>query len=172
MANTLVSATDLDPYPGAPFDQRIVDMAAAKLRLEVGWHIAPELTETRKVDSWGTSTLLLPTLHLVDVTAVRDVTGDAPEVIEGWKKSDEGILTLASGWPFGLEAVEVDMVHGYATTPLELLPVLADIARSATSDPRVTQERLGNWSRTFRSSLSGTDTGTAAELYSIKGRFA
>lgn len=172
MPNTLVHHTELEDYPGAPFAQSIVDAAVDRLRRDVGWHIAPQVTETRKVDGHGGRLLVLPTLQLVNVTEVRDITGDTPEVLDEWRKSAIGILTRDAGWPCGLEAVEVDMVHGHSTTPLELLAVVADLCRATQSDPRVQQERLGNWSRTLRGTAAGTDMAEVLSRYSVESRFA
>lgn len=172
MTNTLVQPSDLASYPGAPFSESIVDAAVDRLRRDSGWHIAPQVTETLKVDGHGGRLLVLPTLQLVNVTAVRDVSGDTPQVLDEWKRSRIGILTRDGGWPCGLEAVEVDLVHGYTTTPLELFAVVADLCRATLSDPRVQQERLGNWSRTLRGTVAGTDLADILARYSVESRFA
>src|SRR5690606_40983530 len=57
--------------------------------------------------------LILPTLRLVSVSEVRDMTGDEPRVLTGWRMSQAGMLSRRGGWPSGFGAVEVDVVHGY-----------------------------------------------------------
>jgi hypothetical protein len=168
VTNTLVSPVDLIEFPGSPFTEDVVDSAAGMVRLEAGWHIAPEITETILVDGYGGRDLILPTLRLVTVTEVRDVSGDDPVVMTGWRKSRKGILTRDAGWPCGEETVEIDLVHGYASTPRELLPVIADFARSALSDSRVSQTSLGAFSESYRASLSGTDQGSILTMFSVR----
>jgi hypothetical protein len=140
----LVVAADLDDFPGAPFADSVVQSAGETVRAEAGWHIAPEVTETLTVDSDGGRHLLLPTLRLVDVTEIRDVTGNTPRVLTNWRQSGKGILYREGGWPAGLSALEVDLTHGYAECPSALLPAVAAYAQSIKRGGRVTQESLGS----------------------------
>ena len=151
MANTLVDPADLADYPGAPFSQAIVDSAVAALRSDCGWHIAPVLTETVTADGSDTTLLFLPTLRLVSVSAVRDVTRTAPVTLTGWRKAGPGMLTRDFGWPCGYEAIEVDLVHGYEETPAELLPAVAFYCQTQRLDQNVSSESLLSWSKTTRS---------------------
>jgi hypothetical protein len=143
MANTLAAPADLADFPGAPFSAALVDAAAGSVRGEVGWHIAPAVTETVTVVSEGGTVLLVPSLRVTAVTEVRDVSGDTPEVLMDWVFRRSGILERAYGWP-KRHAIEVDLTHGYAETPPELLPVIADTARTLQRGGRVTQESLGS----------------------------
>lgn len=140
----LVTAADLAGFPGAPFSEDRVEAAGEALRTEAGWHIAPEVTETLIVDCEGGHFLFLPTMNLSQVTEIRDMTGDTPKVLTGWRKSRKGVIYRAGGWPCGFEAVEVDVVHGYSECPKELLPVVADYTTR-----RVAQESLGSRSVTY-----------------------
>lgn len=143
-ATPLAAPSDLTAY--GTFSEEIVHAAGQGIRRETEWHIAPQITETLLLDGDGSNTLILPTLHLVTVSAVRDVSGDTPAEVTGWRKSSSGILTLRYGyWPVGSETVEVDLVHGYETCPAELLPVLARRCRDAGSTS-AGQVRLGSLS--------------------------
>lgn len=151
MSNTLVDPPDLADYPGAPFAGSVVDAAVANLRSDVGWHIAPEVTETLTVDGSPDQTLILPTLRIVSVSAVRDVSGDTPVALTGWKMSARsGMLWRSEGWPNGFGAVEVDLTHGYTDTPAELLPVVAWYCRQQQVDSALSSETLGSWSESYR----------------------
>lgn len=152
----LVTAADLADFPGAPFAEVRVEAAGEALRSEAGWHIAPEVTETLTVDADGGHFLFLPTMRLSAVTEVRDVSGDAPRVLDGWRKSRKGVIYRAGGWPTGFETVEVDVVHGYAACPRELLPVVADY-----TSRRVTQESLGSRSVSYSNDESRLDARVA-----------
>jgi hypothetical protein len=166
MPNSLATPTDLSGFPGAPFSEALVDAAVGSVRGEVSWHIAPQVTETLTVDGTGGQWLFLPTLYLVDVTAVRDITGDTPTVLDGWRKRRSGVLYRATGWPFAVEGIEVDVVHGHAETPPELLPVIADTARTLQRGGRVTQESLGSRS----ASLTGNPAAAVLARFKIPPR--
>lgn len=160
MSNTLVDPPDLAGLPGAPFTQAVVDSAVGTLRGDMGWHIAPAVTETIKVDGSPDKVLVLPTRWLVSVTAVRDVSGAAPVTLTGWRASNpgRGLLYRDEGWPQGFEVIEVDLKHGYADTPAELLPAIAFYCHAQRVDETVSSESLLSWSKTYRST-SGTSPG-------------
>jgi hypothetical protein len=168
MSNDLVVPEDLAGFPGAPFADAVVDAAVAELRKAAGWHIAPSRQETVAVESEGGWTVILPTLHLTEVRAARDVTSlDAdPTVLTGWR----GTATLRfragivgrpmCGWPRG--ALEVDITHGYDRCPPELLPVIAAACRSMASDARTVQsENSGPFSVTYRAPSGDLDPAVA-----------
>jgi hypothetical protein len=145
----LATSVDLADFPGAPFNEQVVRTVCETVRGECGWHIAPVVTETLTVDSRGGQLLLLPTLKIATVTEVRDVTSDTPRVVTGWRVAPSGMLVLAGGWPRGYAAIEVDLTHGYATCPEDLLGVIAERAGRGIRDSTVQQESLGSRSVTF-----------------------
>lgn len=160
MTNTLAAPSDLTSYPGAPFTDALVDAAVATLRRIAGWHIAPSITETVTVDGPATKLLVLPTLWLTSVTAVRDVSGATPIALSNWRAARAGMLRRVGGWPRGFLTVTADIVHGYATTPPELFPVVAGLCNLIMLDPDVAQESLGSWSVTARETLGTTQAET------------
>ena len=126
VAPPLVNVDDLEEFPGAPFDETSVQIAGAVVRGVCGWHIAPSVTVDLVLDSDGGRVLLLPSLHLTEVAAVRDRDANP---IEGWRTSTAGMLEHPGGWPCGLSAVTVTVTHGLPVVPPDLLGVVADIAR-------------------------------------------
>lgn len=137
----MVEAADV---PGGPFTQAQIDAAAAQIRGYCGWHIAPERTDTVRLDSDGAAVLRLPTLKLIEVIDVQDAAGNP---ITGWLWSDKGMLHRPGGFPAGFGAVTVTMRHGYEDLPPDLLTVL-----SGMTSRRVVQESLGARSVTFAAS--------------------
>lgn len=139
MANTLVSAYDLEDFPGAPFADSLVDAAVADIRAEAGWHIAPVVTETIRLTSYaGETRLQLPSRRVLTVTAVRDVSTDTPVVLLGWTRFGSALVRPWVGWPDA--ELEVDLRHGLDATPADLLPLIATRARSSSGrDPSVQQ---------------------------------
>lgn len=91
-----------------------VDTAVATVRLLAGWHIWPVREETITVDTAGDPLIILPTLHVEDVTAVT-VDGEPVDMRRvSW--SPEGMLTLY-GAPRGFRRVSVTLHHGYESAP-------------------------------------------------------
>lgn len=145
----LVSAADVADFPGAPFPDAVLKAAGETVRGICGWHIAPRLTETLTLDAQGGQYLFLPTLYLVEVSEVRDLTGDTPQPITGWRKSRVGMLFRRQGWPCGLESVEVDLVHGYETCPVDLIPEIVKAAGAVSRSRDIRQESAGGMSVTY-----------------------
>lgn len=166
MANDLINPDQLNGQPGAPFTQAAVDAAVATLRRMADWHIAPQRTETLTLDGSETRLLVVPTLRLTSVTAVRDVSGSAPLTLSGWRASQAGMIRRAAGWPCGFGVLEVDVVHGYANAPADLLPAIAALCELAAAELDVQQESLGAWSVTARDSLAQAHAETI-EAYAL-----
>jgi hypothetical protein len=164
VVNTLVTPSDLEGLTGSPFDGRQVDIAVAQVRADAGWHIAPVVTETIVVNSYGGQLLVIPSRRVVGVAAVRDVTG-VTEILTSWVRMSGG-LYRRTGWPVG--TLEVDLTHGYTETPLDLLPVVADYVRAANNprDVSVASRSVGQVSETYR------DTGGTGTVHPTVARYA
>lgn len=169
MTNTLASTSDLEGLPGAPFDSFAVDVAVAGVRADAGWHIAPVRTETIEVESRGGQLLIIPSRRIVSVSAVRRV-GATTETLGSWRRTSGGLHR--HWWPAGL--LEVDLTHGYAKTPLELLPVIAEYARNMLDprDPVVASRSVGQVSETYRDTGGTTTLHPTLANYAIPGGVA
>lgn len=169
---------DLEHLPGAPFTQDEVDAAVSAVQLAAGWHIAPQRSETVVLDvthceSW----LRLPTLALDSVTAVRDKDTGAVIAADRYRVSHRlaQIRKRSGYWPAGYGRVEVDIVHGFETVPLELLAVIAEAAATARRDQAVTQQAAGPYSVTLGdggAGYLGNPVGTGAILEKYRIRYA
>ena len=114
----------LAPAP-AGVDPSAWAAACGAVRGYCGWHIAPSVSETVTVDGPGGSLLLLPTLHLTDLT---DVTNDGTAVTDPeW--SEAGMVR--GSWTSKFRGVKATLTHGYETCPAEVLAVVTDMAKSA-----------------------------------------
>jgi|SRR5690625_82233 len=153
----LVEVGDLEGFPGAPFPPAVVRAAGGAVRAEAGWHIAPEITETVEVVTGGARVALLRSLHVVEVTEVRDLDG---EVLDGWRVNKAtGVLTRRHGrWP---DVIVVDLTHGYVECPPELLPVVAERAQRGKAG-LVRQENVGARSVSFAQHYDSSNVGTLA----------
>jgi hypothetical protein len=166
----LVDKEDLDKFPGAPYDQDIVDAACASVRAEAGWHIAPSATRTVALDGPGAHVLMLPSLHVTKIDEVRDITDpDSPKVLDDWRVAASGILHRRKWWPDGFQCIEVDMQHGYERCPAELLPVIAARCEQEKASASVRQEASGTESVTYASAARRADTDRRVQRYRIPG---
>ena len=161
----------IDPGMLDGFSPDAVERAAAEVRDEAGWHIAPVITETLTLNGRGGQILALPSLRIVEVIAVRDVTDPAaPRHLDGWRVDrDAGLVFLAAGWPQGVASVEVELRHGFTTCPLALHGVLRERCQLAGINPGVRSESLA--SRSVQFGLVGVvDTGAVMDRYTVRGQ--
>jgi hypothetical protein len=158
-----VVVADLAALPGAPFTQAEVDAAVTAVRNAARWHIAPSLSQTVTLDvECRDPVLRLPTRHLTAVTAIRDTdTGDVIAASRYRVSLTVGEVRAKCGfWPVGYGRVAVDMTHGYATVPADLLPVLAEAAFLSRRDQTATQFSAGP----FSIGVNLSDTGACDPL--------
>lgn len=132
-------------YPSLREAAGPVDWAAAAeatVRAYAGWHIAPPFRETVTVTAQHRSRdLRLPTGHLVEIhkVEIRDAAGEWRPLDEHeYQHSADGLLRLARGriWPDGLEAIRVDMTHGFEADEVpDVAAVMETLAERAASGP-------------------------------------
>lgn len=159
MQNDLVSPLDLAGYPGGPFDDLAVDNAVAQVRARAGWHIAPLRTETLRVTSWGNADLMLPSMRVLSVTAVRF----GAVTYTGYTVTPFSVYR-PGGWPVG--TLEVDLTHGYEECPPELLGLVASYVSTAQSSAQastVSRITVGAVSTDFRDPSGGGASGLLSD---------
>lgn len=161
MGNDLVAPDALSGLPGAPFTDSEVDLAVATLRGALGWHVAPQRTETVVRDiNWPARWVTLPTKALVSVAEVRRLDDGDVIAADRYRVSKAVNSIRQCGiWPVGHATLEIDMTHGYTECPPELLPVLAEIAagsRGATAGPARSVNN-GIYSVQFGDTAGGSD---------------
>lgn len=154
----LAEAADLAYLPGAPFSEEEVAAACAAVRTAARWHIAPQVSMTVSLDVTPCDRWLrLPTGRLVEVSAVRDA--DSAETVDPstYRVSRNlGQVKRSEPWPAGYERVEVDMVHGYAETPADLFPVIAQAINLGRRDPTVRATSIDDYSVTYSAGTAST----------------
>lgn len=132
----------------------------AAVRSWCGWHVGPSVTETLRVESTGGRVLLLPSLHVTDVTAIRDESGT---LVEGYKWRENGIIR--GSWRCE-ELYEIDLTHGFETFPTELLGVVGRL--DADGSGRVLASKgIGPFSESYATDLEAQPLSTRA----IIGRY-
>ena len=158
----LVHVSDLVAFSGVPSSQALVDSVSSRIRRTCGWHIAPQVKETLVLDSIGAPVIVLPTLRLVDVSAVRYWSGSQMVPLTSWNartgwSAQSCSINCPGGFPAGDRVLEVDITHGYKTCPEDLLQAIV-----ALSKPRIVQEALSGHSLTLAD--GGDAWGTAGIL--------
>lgn len=94
--------------------------AHGSVRRFCGWHVAPMVAETLRVDGRGGRSLLIRSGRVVNLIAV---TSDGVDVTARVDVSEDGTLELRSGcWSSRLGGITVELEHGYA---LEDVPEVA-----------------------------------------------
>jgi len=144
MTNTLVSPAELLEF--GQYSDVHVDAAARSLRRECGWHIAPRVTEDVKLvlRSGTGDELYLPTRDFPDAEViVNTVRNSAGELLTGWEHAEGVIVRRGGVFRYALwtgRYVTVNITHGFATCPADLLPLLAARAAAAKAprESRVT----------------------------------
>lgn len=162
----LLQAGDLADFAGAPFANSVVLAVGQSIRAAAGWRIAPQISETVIVESDGGQYLFLPTMWLSSVAEVRDVTDpDNPVVLDGWSSAltprfRAGCLRRDRSWPCG--DIAVDITHGYASCPQDLLSAAAALAQDAKVNKATGGVRLGSLSINGTSDQVGGEGSTVA----------
>lgn len=123
---------------------------SAAIRRKCRWHIWPQVTETLVLDGPGTDVLVLPTKHLVAVTAVTEAQrrpGSTPVVLDvsllDW--SAVGLVNHPSAWSPGAwrgwgwtsrpRGITITITHGYEDQPDDLRQLVLALAKRSASNP-------------------------------------
>lgn len=113
-----------------------LNAAHGAVRRFCGWHVAPVIVETLTLDGSGGSDLLLPSLHVVQLTAVMN---DGIDVTTQVDTSHAGLLRLTSGtWTNRLGRVTVTLEHGHNLEDVpEVAAIIAGVAKRGPNSGRV-----------------------------------
>lgn len=130
---------------GATVD--LEEAAEQAVRRYCGWHVAPLITETFRLDGHGSSVVKLPTLALDDVLSVRVAGREVP--VEQVRWSTNGLLQLPSPAPREFGAIEVTAKHGFEDTT-DIGALVASIRDRSTNMPAgVTRKQIGDVSVSY-----------------------
>ena len=119
--------------------------AQASVRSYCGWHIAPNVEQTLTLDAEGGRTLMLPSLHVTNVSSIivdgEDVAGDAD-----WSRT--GMVRLRSGlFPDRFRSVTVTMSSGYEVDEVpDVSSIILKLANRAATGPGVVASQSVNGS--------------------------
>lgn len=151
--------------PLAPSSTLDVESASGAIRDLCGWHIAPVRTQTFVVDEpFGRRDVFLPTLRLVDLTAVKvegvDLTAEELAALD-W--SSRGYLARGMRWPTRRRSVEITVRHGYDRTPANVAQVCLALAERMGSSPAgLARQQVGQRSEEYLRGLHQAELSTLA----------
>ena len=111
-----------------------IDSAVAAIRDYCGWHVWPERTETMRRDGEGGRVLTLPTLHVVDITEVREHGTVVDPASYEWSEVGD-VRRIGGSWTRRWRALEVDLTHGYPEVPAALRGLVVDTVAEAVTHP-------------------------------------
>lgn len=143
--------------------------ASASVRRYCGWHVSPVLDETLTVDGSGGRDLHLPTLCLLDVTAVTNDDAVADVAAIEWSRN--GYLRSCSGWSQKLRGVTVSITHGFdGPDVVALVCQLAARAMTLSAVASVSAEAGGGQSISYRDPGILLPERAELALYRLEGR--
>lgn len=165
----LIEPEALDGLPGGPYTEEMAEVGAHTVRRAARWHIAPVIKETIILDHDGAGVVRLPSLRVVDVLSVVDISRaeDRPlEYRRHYRWSEAGLLS--GKFPAGFRVLSVTLEHGFDECPPELLPVIAQ----ASKEGRTRTRQAGPFQETYEAGLDSHPTSTASvlSLYSLGPR--
>ena len=120
----------------------------AEARRICGWHVTPEIEDTFVVDGPGGSRLLLPTMRLVEVTAVTEDGADVDVTTVLWSTSGElrkqppDRYSRDPVWTGAFQGVTVEAVHGFKTADDFRYAVLATVDSVSSGGGNLVEKRV------------------------------
>jgi len=117
-----------------------LDAANESVRSFCGWHVAPVITQTLRLDGSGGHTLLLPSRRLLNVVSC---TSDGVDVLNRIDPSTAGMVQLRDGrWSSRLGGVTITIEHGHETAP-DVAGVIASAAARGPMPAGIAQQSVG-----------------------------
>lgn len=159
--------------------------ALAQVQAYCGWHVAPEVDETITLDGSGASALLLPSLHVVNITKVTEDGVELDPAYYTWSEigvvrrrheyaDAEAWRTSLARWTFSFRGVVVEYTHGFDELPADLLAVVEQLAdRASAPTGNLASKTVGPFTETYRDDLGQISPGEASVLsrYKLPKRF-
>lgn len=146
----------------------ILDGATRGIQRYAGWHIAPERTETIRLDgAYVGNVLQLPSLLVKNVVSVKayhkfdDGFDTIDQFSYGWSANGNIEHFSKWGWPYGYRNIEVTFTHGYDLDEVtDLKQVVLQVSAQALSSPTgATREQAGQVSMQWATTAPGVAGG-------------
>lgn len=106
--------------------------AEATVRAWCGWHVAPERSEVLVLDGPGTTTLVLPSLYVVDIASITEDGVVLDPSHYSWSAAGMVRRLQADyyhwGWSNAYRSLQVDLTHGFTEWPADVQGVIDRLA--------------------------------------------
>lgn len=135
-----------DMYSNQPLDASYWKKAAQRvIRSYCGWHVAPSITETLYVDSYGGRTLTLPSKHVTSITSIRI---NDQEMIQDASWSQAGTVQFTTDClPDAPRSVRITLTHGYNAEDVpEVIELMRVVAQRAAQQQSIVASQSVNGS--------------------------
>lgn len=154
----------------APGLDAAIDRAVESVRSLCGWHVWPVREDRLRLDTTGGRWVKLPTLRLVELSAV--IVDGKPLDLDTVEWSDKGMVRLTRGrFPEGYGRVVVEFRHGF-NTPAALGGVVAAIAGRAMLAAGGATLRVGEVSVGATGGGPGGNLAPLSSEWHLLGRYA
>lgn len=172
----LATVDDLEDWLGTTVAPGPADLAlegvSQAVRDYCGWHVAPSVTETVTYDGPAGRVLLLRSLHVTELTEIRQLdTADAgltweyltvDPTLYTWSTDGRVKCSGDGWWTSRYQGLQVDLTHGFDPVPANVrLVVLSAVARTMQSPAGVVREQVGNVAVTY------TQTGVNQSTFAL-----
>jgi len=150
----LLTTVEYEALTGKTVDVLALQGASGIVRAYCKWAISSFTVDVRDVDSDGGRLVVLPCLHVTDVSSVvlngTDYWGNdlVQPVARDWQWFSDGRLEWLSSWPYsgwvsGARRLTVTYSGGYEFTPDEILMVVCSVAERIAA-PSAIHQKLSN----------------------------
>jgi len=143
-----------------PFLAFALDVASQMIRDHCGWFVGPAATDTLYLDGPGSHLLVLPTLRIVEVTAIRQ-SGQPLDTSSYRVSRSTGMIRSSTPLSAEFGAIEVDLRHGYDAVPEPIVDLTLQMAARALGSPLgVVREQTLVANVTWSTTAAGVAGGT------------
>ncbi|NII42294.1 hypothetical protein E9228_002952 [Curtobacterium flaccumfaciens] len=143
-----------------PFLATALAVATQMIRDHCGWVVGPVATDTLFLDGPGSRLLVLPTLRIVEVTAIRQ-SGQPLDSTSYRVSRSTGMIRSATPLSAEFGAIEVDLRHGYDPVPEPIVDLTLQMAARALGSPLgVVREQTLVANVTWSTTAAGVAGGT------------
>lgn len=105
----------------------LLTAAVAAAQRYCGWHVTPSRSDTITVDGHGRGLILLPTMHMTELTSLTEDGETVDLSTVSW--APRGVIVRNRPFSQKLSGITVEFVHGYDEVPDWELAVLSAVDR-------------------------------------------
>lgn len=144
-----------------PRSQGALDGASTAIRRYCGWHIAPEVTSTVKLDGPGGRILSLPSLNVTAVTSIIDHAVALTDETDYQWSADGSVRRVHACWTDDYRSIDATFIHGYGFADDVKQILLASVSRALSSPSGAVSNSTGPFAVKWSTVAPGVSGGLA-----------